>query len=98
MLYCLKQRKLRFMNVISGVVRDSQGNPTAHARVYFTSGPVPLPDIAALTSKDGMFSLSAPVSGSYTLACVADGFAPIEVTAAVTDNKETQLDIRLRHK
>ena len=90
--------KLRFMNVISGVVRDSQGNLIAQARVYFTGGPVPLPDIAALTSKDGTFSLSAPVAGPYTLACVADGFAPTEVTVAVTDNKETHLDIGLRHE
>ena len=84
------------MNVISGVVRDSHGNPIAQARVYFTNGPVPLPDIAALTNKDGAFSLSAPVAGSYTIACAAEGFSPTVVTAAVADNKETHLEIRLR--
>ncbi len=84
------------MNVISGVVRDSHGNPLAQARVYFTNGPVPLPDIAALTNKDGAFSLSAPVAGSYTIACAAEGFAPTEVTVAIADSKEAHLEIRLR--
>ena len=84
------------MNVISGVVRDSNGNPIAQARVYFTNGPVPLPDIAALTNKNGAFSLSAPVAGSYTIACAAEGFAPTVVTVAVSDNKDTHLEIRLR--
>ncbi len=84
------------MNVISGVVQDSHGNPLVQARVYFTNGPVPLPDIAALTNKDGAFSLTAPVAGSYTLVCAAEGFAPTEVTVAIADSKETYLEIRLR--
>ena len=84
------------MNVISGVVQDSHGNPLVQARVYFTNGPVPLPDIAALTNKDGAFSLTAPVVGSYTLACAAEGFAPTAVTVAIADSQETHLEIRLR--
>ena len=84
------------MSVISGVVRDSYGNPIVQARVYFTNGPVPLPDIAALTNKDGAFSLTAPAAGSYTIACAAEGFAPTEVTVAIADSKETHLEIRLR--
>ena len=84
------------MAVISGVVRDAHGNPIAQARVYFTNGPVPLPDIAALTNKDGAFSLTAPAAGSYTIACAAEGFAPTAVTVAVTDGQETHLEIQLR--
>jgi hypothetical protein len=84
------------MTVISGVVRDLHGHPIVQARVYFTNGPVPLPDIAALTNKEGTFSLTAPVAGSYTLACAAEGFAPTVVTVAVTDSQETHLEIRLR--
>jgi hypothetical protein len=84
------------MNVISGVVRDSHSDPIAQARVYFTNGPVVLPDIAALTDKDGAFSLSAPVVGSYTIACAAEGFAPTVVTVAIADSKEMHLEIRLR--
>ena len=34
---------------IAGVVVDPRGNPVEEARVYFVEGPVPLPDIAALT-------------------------------------------------
>ncbi len=84
------------MNIISGVVCDSHSNPIANARVYFTNGPVALPDIAALTNKDGAFSLSAPIAGSYTIACAAEGFAPAAVTVTVADKKETHLEIRLR--
>ncbi len=84
------------MTIISGVVRDAHDNPIAQARVYFTNGPVPLPDMAALTNQEGAFSLAAPVAGSYTIACAAEGFAPTEVTVAVTDSQETHLEIRLR--
>ena len=84
------------MPVISGVVRDARGHPLAQTRVYFTKGPVPLPDIAALTNKEGAFSLTAPAAGSYTLACAAEGFALTEVTVAVADSQETHLEIQLK--
>ncbi|GAA0484126.1 carboxypeptidase-like regulatory domain-containing protein [Streptomyces sp. NPDC046215] len=58
--------------VISGVVRDAAGDPVAGARVAFTDGPRPLPDIAALTDGEGHFSLAAPAEGTYTLACRTD--------------------------
>ncbi len=84
------------MTVISGVVQDAHGHPIAQARVYFTNGPVPLPDMAALTDKEGAFSLAAPVVGSYTIGCAAEGFAQTEVPATIADSKETRLEIQLR--
>jgi len=45
-------------SVISGIVRDPNGRPVADARIYFIGGPVPLPDIAALTDAAGAFSLT----------------------------------------
>ena len=58
----------------AGVVQDLNGNPVANARVYFTSSPVALPDIAALTDGAGRFMLTAPQPGQYTIACAADGW------------------------
>ena len=60
--------------VIRGAVHDQQSLPLAGARVYFLSGPVPLPDVAAMTGPDGGFTLTAPVPGTYTIQCtLADG-------------------------
>jgi len=85
----------RIQRVIWGTVRDAQGNPVAHARVYFTAGPVPLPDIAVLTDTRGAFSLSAPSPGTYEIGGAADGFAPTSVTVKVTPDRETQVEIVL---
>jgi hypothetical protein len=46
-------------SIISGVVKDNDGNAISGARVSFIAGPVPLPDIAALTDINGTFVLSA---------------------------------------
>jgi hypothetical protein len=83
-------------NLISGVVRDSQGNPVAGARVYFTNSPTALPDIAALTGSGGEFSLSVPARGTYALECNADGFAPKAETVIVGGEQEVELDIKLK--
>lgn len=83
-------------NVISGIVLDPQGKAVSDARVYFTSAPVALPDIALLTDSNGKFSLSAPSTGIYTLECRAEGFAPITSTVTVTGNQEVHLEIRLK--
>jgi len=82
-------------HVITGIVRDSRGSPVAQARVYFTSGPAPFPDIAGLTGNDGTFALSVPSPGTYKIECVAEGFAPTSVTVVVTDSQTTQIEIRL---
>jgi hypothetical protein len=83
-------------SVISGIVRDLKGRPVAQARVYFTAGPVPLPDIAALTDSAGSFSLSAPTAGSYTIECTADGFAPAATTVTVSGGSGIHVEIHLK--
>lgn len=67
------------MQVISGQVRDSEGRPVAEARVSFAGGPVPLPDIAAMTGEDGSFQVAAPVPGEYSIVCtLPDGTSQLQ--------------------
>lgn len=82
--------------IISGIVRDSKGQPVGDARVYFIGGPVPLPDVAVLTDKTGRFTLSAPTTGAYTIQCAAEGFATATVTVNVTSTQDMQVVIRLK--
>lgn len=83
-------------SVISGIVSDPKGQPVEMARVYFMDGPVPLPDIAALTGSGGEFSLSAPATGTYHIGCTAEGFASTIVTVNVTGGQDLQVNIQLR--
>jgi hypothetical protein len=55
--------------LIRGLVQDETG-PVADAAVRFASGPVDLPDIAALTGPDETFVLSAPMPGECEVAVV----------------------------
>jgi hypothetical protein len=80
-------------HVVSGVVRDSAGNPVPQARVYFTAGPGPLPEIAALTDASGAFSLTASAAGDYTLECAAEGLAPVSSKISVRSGDETRFDL-----
>src|SRR5438876_7744366 len=82
-------------SVISGIVRDPNGRPVADARIYFIGGPVPLPDIAALTDAAGAFSLTAPTAGTYQIGCTAEGFAPAEITVAISRGRDVQVEIWL---
>ena len=68
-------------SLIAGTVRDSKGRPVAQARVFFTGGPEPIPDVAALTDELGAFTLSAPSPGEYSIGFALEGFAPVEVKA-----------------
>lgn len=70
--------------VIAGVVRDGKGDPVDAARVYVVDAPVSLPDIAALTSPDGAFSIGVPVTGRYTVEATAQGWAPVRATVDAT--------------
>ena len=81
--------------VISGIVRDPNGRPVADPRIYFIGGPVPLPDIAALTDAAGAFSLTAPTAGTYQIGCTAEGFAPAEITVAISRGRDVQVEIWL---
>lgn len=83
--------------IISGMVRDSKGQPVVDARVYFIDGPVAVPDIAVLTDMTGRFSLSAPTAGMYTLQCTADGFVAASVTVDITSGHHAHVDIQLKY-
>jgi hypothetical protein len=83
--------------LISGVVLGPDGTPAPLARVYFVSGPRPLPDIAALTGPDGSFGLSVPQPGTYVLECSLDGFAPKQVIVEVAGQQQVNLRIMLSH-
>jgi hypothetical protein len=83
------------MTIISGTVHDPGGRPIAQARVYFVSGPAAVPDIAALTTDEGVFGLSAPSDGTYQIGIAADDFAPTFVMVAAKDGQEVKLRIKL---
>lgn len=78
-----------------GVVRDPDGTPIPRARVAFAAGPVPLPDIAALTDAEGTFALSAPADGTYVVQCHADGYRRFEATFPIAGGETKRLDVRL---
>ena len=84
--------------VIAGVVVDAEGNPVEEAHVYFIEGPVPLPDIAALTDRSGRLALSAPVSGTYQLGVASEGpagFLQQTTTVEVGEERDIDLEVRL---
>lgn len=62
--------------IVSGTVTDPSGKPVPSAAVSYVRGPVPLPEIAALTGDDGAFSLTAPVPGRYEVQVNAEGHRP----------------------
>ena len=83
---------------IAGVVVGAEGNPVEEARVYFVEGPVPLPDIAALTDSSGRFALSAPTSGTYQLGIASEGAAGFlheTTTVEVGEVRRVALEVRL---
>ena len=84
--------------VIAGVVVDAGGNPLEEVRVYFVDGPVPLPDIAALTDGKGRFALSAPVPGTYELGVATEGpvgFMQETTKVEVGEVRDVDLEVRL---
>lgn len=86
----------RSPSVISGVVRSPNGKPVSNARVYFTAGPVPLPEIAALTDSNGAFSLTAPAPGEYVIESAADEFGARSSTVKVKGGEQVRLDLKLK--
>ena len=77
--------------LITGRVSQSGGQPIAGARVLFASGPVALPDIAALTDGTGRFTMTAPAPGDYTLEVVADGFQSQRISTTVAMGEAREL-------
>jgi protocatechuate 3,4-dioxygenase beta subunit len=83
-------------HVISGTVLDPNGQPQANARVYFTAGPVPLPEIAAVTDSSGKFSLTAPAPGEYVIESSADEFGAQSARVKVKGDKPAHLELQLK--
>jgi len=81
--------------LISGVVKDNSGNAISGARVSFISGPVPIPDIAALTDNNGSFVISAPVPGDYVIEVVSEQFIAKSVKVTVETNERKNIEINL---
>jgi hypothetical protein len=81
--------------IVAGAVRGPAGEPVPQARVFIARGPVPVPDVAALTDAEGRFTLSFPAPGTYGVACVAEGYAPSSRTLEVADEHELRLELRL---
>lgn len=81
--------------IIAGVVTDLQGRAVAGARISFVDGPTALPDVAALTDSRGAFTLSAPLSGDYTIQCVADGYSPQSIHVSILSGHRIEVRCRL---
>jgi hypothetical protein len=86
----------RSPSVIFGVVRSPDGKPVSNARVYFTAGPVSLPDIAALTDSSGAFSLTAPAPGEYMIESAADKFGTRSAKIKVKGGEQVRLDLKFK--
>jgi Carboxypeptidase regulatory-like domain len=80
---------------ISGVVLSEEGTPTKDAVVSLTSGPVPLPDIAAVTGEDGAFTLTAPATGQYAVTVVyPEGRQEIRTVEVPEPATDVALEVR----
>ncbi len=83
------------IRTVSGIVVDTNGRGVAGGRLFFTSAPQAVPDVAAVTSSDGSFTLTAPRKGAYTIECVADGFRRTTVNVNIAQGDVTNVEIRL---
>jgi hypothetical protein len=77
------------LTVVSGVVRNEEGDAIPDARVFFIDGPERFADVASLTDALGRFFLSAPSMGTYTIQCAAEGFVPRVLDIRVSLDDET---------
>lgn len=82
--------------LITGIVTDETGRPVPGARIAFTSGPVPVPDVALITDRSGTFTVSAPTPGTYEITVVADGFLPQAITVQAAMNATSHPAISLK--
>lgn len=80
---------------IVGVVTDAEGEPVPGAVISLTAGPVPLPDIAMLTGEDGSFSITAPMPGTYELACNFDDGRSLRARVEVAPDAAEQVRVDL---
>jgi len=79
---------------ISGTVVDAAGRPVAGARVYVARAPGPVPDVAAVTGRDGQFSLAAGRPGVYEIACSTDALGDASATVHV-GKADVAVELRL---
>jgi len=79
---------------ISGTVVDAAGRPVAGARVYIARAPGPVPDVAAVTGRDGKFSLAAARPGVYEIRCSTDSLGDASATVNV-GNRDAVVELRL---
>ena len=81
---------------IAGVVLDGAGRPVSDAAVAVVAAPVPVADLAALTGRDGRFTIAAPEPGRYTILATAPDSRSSRVSVWVdVDAAETQVEIRV---
>ena len=66
----------------------------AQARVHAVKAPGPMPDIAALTGRDGRFTIAAPLPGGYEIGCTSDAHGSATVEVRVGDGP-AHVEIRL---
>lgn len=69
--------------LIRGTVLGATGAPVAGAAVLIAAAPVPVPDVALLSSADGGFTLSVPAAGRYRLGARSDRHGQTEVALEV---------------
>lgn len=80
--------------LVRGTVRDRHG-PVASARVALLGGPVPLPDVAALTAADGTFLTGVPAPGRYTLRCTLPDGRSRDVDVDVRAGQGAQVEVEV---
>lgn len=80
---------------IRGVVLSEDGRPATDVVVGLASGPVPLPDIAAVTGERGDFILTAPAAGQYVVTVSFPDGAQERVTVQVAE-EDTEVALQVR--
>jgi len=86
------------VTLIRGRVLDENKRPLGGARIFITSAPVPMPDIAQLSDAQGAFSLGVPVPGTYRIGVAAQGHDRAERELTVTADSKNELEFQLRGK
>jgi hypothetical protein len=76
-------------------VTDTAGRPLEGAAVYYVSGPVALPDIAAQADESGRVILSAPAGGTYVIGCNAAGFQAAQESVEVEAGGAADVSMQL---
>lgn len=80
--------------LVTVTVRDRHG-PVGGASVALTGGPVPLPDVAALTEADGTFVTGVPVPGRYRIVCTLPDGRSRGVDVDVTTGSGAHVDVEV---